>query len=55
MDAILQRLFVKINNISHFAVLQHKVGIELLLEEFTILGNTLKFKDYAVINNEVKA
>ena len=55
VNAVLQRLFVKINHIAHFTVLQHEVGVELLLEELAILGDTLKFEDYAVINYEVEA
>ena len=54
MDAVLQRLLIKIDNIAHFTVLQHEVGVELLLEELAILGDTLKFEDYAVINYEVE-
>jgi len=55
MDAVLQRLFVKINDIANFTVLQYEIGVELLLEEFAILGDTLNFEDYAVINYEVEA
>ena len=55
MDAVLQRLLIKIDNIAHFTVLQHEVGVELLLEEFAILGDTLKFEDYSVINYEVES
>ena len=54
MDAVLQRLLIKIYHIAHFTVPQHEVGVELLLEEFAILGDALKFEDYTVINYEVE-
>ena len=55
MDAVLQRLFVEIHDVAHLAVLQHKVRVELLLEKFTVLGDTLEFEDNAVIDDEIKA
>ena len=55
MDAVLQKLFVKVYDIAHLAVLQHKICVDLFLEELAILGDTLEFKDDSVINDDVKA